>query len=171
MNDIKERDVYRFHYTPTEQSKRFMPDHCFDGQLVAFLWDSDRTDSIRLQDSYWLYQFKPGGSGKIFTPEQAAQQGTLQFVCNLDDVDIVNKYDTQYYADGDVFNLSYQHGCYPYFAVRKGAKRNAEKMLVVLAQQEQEQRSNLSNAANALQRIASARQRIQDGHIDEVYLP
>lgn len=162
---IKERDVYRFQYNEKHRPPQWR--HCFDGQLVVF----ETANGLILQDSYWSLTRLDRDHGRQFTSEEAAEKGELHFVCNLGEVDPVPEHSTRYYADADVFNLSYQHNCYPYFAVRKGAKRDADKMFSVLREMEAGERRKVEFSMNRLQRIAAAKQQIEDGLIDKVHLP
>lgn len=166
---MRERDVFRFKYNEAYLDKWSYWDHCFDGKLVAF----SSGESFLLFDTYWMHRpftDRPS-SGRRFTPKEAAERGELKFICNLNEVDIIDEHMISYYADEDVFNLSYQHGHCRFFAIRKGAPRSSERMLLALREKEKEIRSEMEYGASHLQRIAVARQRIQDGFIDDTWLP
>lgn len=167
LEQVKLGDIFRFHYSEEQAAKRHMPYHCFDGQLVAV--ECER-NGIILLDSYWLYQFQPRGDGRRFTVDQAQQEGELTFVCNLNEVEKVDKGTTQYFDDGDVFDLSYQHHCYPYFAIRKGAKRSQEKMRRVVAEKVSEERRKIESAASQIEWLGRQLQKIEDGRLEEAYL-
>jgi hypothetical protein len=105
MDTIREGDVFRFRYSDT--TKRFMPYHCFDGQLIAF---KQPDGSLLLRDTYWLHacpDFKERSDTRTFTEAEAREQGELAFVCNLGQTDRIEKYALPYYDEADVFDLSH----------------------------------------------------------------
>lgn len=165
--DIREGDIFSFSYSTEYRAKLFEPHHCFDGQLVA----AREGDGIVLVDTYWLYQFQPrGDSSRRFTESDARKKGELRLVCNLHDVNKIEKHDAQYYDDTDVFDLSYQHRCYPYFALRNGATRSKEKMRIVVRDKMKRERSNIESAIYNIERLARTELMIEEGRVDEVYL-
>jgi len=122
--EIKLNDVYRFRYNEELIKNKFEPYWCFDGQLVV---KQSNNGELYLEDTYWC-----SGNNKIFTLNEALQKGTLEFICNLDDVEECFIWDLDYYADEDLFNLSYQHNYYKKYYKRKGAKKSVKKMKAIL---------------------------------------
>lgn len=163
--EIREGDVFRFIYNEHELAKRFMPYHCFDGQLVAVLVDGD----MLLTDTYWSHQLR-GGDGRTFTPDDAQKQGAISFVCNLNDVEFTSKSAFDYYDDVDVFDLSYQHHCYGMYALRKGAKRSKDKMIDTVTANIESARRDLQDAVNRLESLAVKLHEIESGNIDGIYI-
>lgn len=162
---MRNGDVYRFSYTDT--SGMHMPYHCFDGQLVAF----EQSDgSFLLRDTYWLHDFKERSDTRTFTEADAKAEGELVFVCNLNDVQKIKKHDADYYDDGDLFNISYQHGCYPCMALRKGAAKSPEKMLRVIEQRTAEARRNIESAQREIERLGEYAKKVEAGDLSEVWL-
>lgn len=133
--ELKLNDVYRFVYNQEILEKTHDPYWCFDGQLVV---KQDKNGNIYLEDTYWSFYdkenntFKNMGYSKRFSLEELLKQGQLFYKCNLDNVEIISEYDTKYYADEDIFDLSYQHGCKKLFVKRKGAQKSITKMESVL---------------------------------------
>lgn len=164
--DLREGDVFRFSYSTEYRAKLFMPDHCFDGQLVAL----DYCESIILFDTYWLLGSKPCGDAMRFTQEEALARGELTFVCNLNDVEVIDTWFAQYYDDADVFDLSYQHQCYPYFAIRKGAERSQSKIFRKIEEKMQEERRSIESAICRIGLLTRARLLTEEGRLSEVYL-
>lgn len=121
----RDGDVYRFTYSheSLERAKTSFGGSdfrwCFDGQLVYCCG--------RLEDTYWGIQ-RHGVDGRVFTVEEALFKGSLEFVCNLHDVEKIPESEVHLYADGDAFNLSYQHGCYRHFVKRSGARKHSTRM-------------------------------------------
>lgn len=163
---IRKGDIFRFRYSDEERAKRFMPDHCFDGQLVAFQRDDG---SIYLKDTYWS-GFTSRSDGTCFSPEEAGRLGELTFVCNVYDVQEIRKDQTVYYAESDVFDLSYQHHCYPYYVVRKGAQRDRERMLAVIAERIADKKREIESLDRGIIWLESMRALCDEGKLDEVYL-
>ena len=120
--DIKLNDVYRFDYNKKYLKELFEPYWCFDAQLIV---KQNKNGELYLQDTYWGFN---DNGGKVFTLKQILERGELTFICNLDEVEECEKNDLQYYDDNDLFDLSYQHGCYKFYVKRKGAKKSPEKM-------------------------------------------
>lgn len=163
---IREGDIFRFSYSTEYRKKLFEPHHCFDGQLVAV----KAGDGLILMDSYWLHQFQPRDDSRWFTEEDARSKGELTLVCNINDVEKVEQWRTDYYDDADVFDLSYQHRCYPYFAVRKGAPRSKDKMVQVVREKIQKERRAIESALSSIERLARTEQMINDGRIEDAYI-
>lgn len=169
MSAIREGDVFRFRYS-AERAPKHMPYHCFDGQLIAF---KQPDGSLLLRDTYWLYahpDFKERSDTRSFTEDDARERGELEFVCNLGDVERVEKDRTLYYDDGDVFDLSHQHRCYPYFAIRKGAERCPEKMRREIASKIQDAERRINSAKWEIERMHGYAAKVDAGQLDEVYL-
>ncbi len=120
--EIKLNDVYRFSYSQKYYDELSYPYWCFDGQLIV---KQNHKGELYLVDTYLGFN---DSSNKSFTLEQALERGTLTFICNLDEVEKCNEYDTRYYADEDIFNLSYQRNCYKNYYKRKDAKKSIDKM-------------------------------------------
>lgn len=91
---------------------------CMDQQCVYW-------EGIGLVDTYWS-----GLSGQ-YLPSHARyvteEEADLEFVCNLDDVEVIHKSVVDEYDK--VYNLSHQKGCYPYFVVDKGVGKSKKAIL------------------------------------------
>lgn len=147
---MKVNDVFRFQYHVVEGERdRYW---CFDGKLIA----RPDGDGIRLVDTYWT-----SGDGRSFTPEEAEKRGVLTFVCNLDEVEAVEEYEVPNYAPENIFNLSYQHGCYKRFVKRKGAAHSRDAMLKHLGEQMEKAKRDLNSAAWSIERIARDIERVR----------
>jgi len=156
---MKENDVFRFRYK-AEAEKKFTldPYHCFDGQLVV---KKNRDGNFILRDTYWS-----SSDGRCFTPEEAEKEGTLTFVCNLDDVRNIEEWETDYYADEDVYNLSQQHGCYKYYTVKKCAQKSQGKMLQVVRSKIKDEEYSISSSINRIEFLSRQAQKIESGDIN-----
>ncbi len=129
-----------------------MPNHCFDGQLIA----CKHGDGLRLEDTYWN-----SGDNRVFTLEEALRLGTLEFVCNLNDVEKSHKSDLKYYDNKDIFDLSYQHHCYESYYRRKGAKRSKTKMLETVNKKLVEAQREAEYQMRKIEQLSATRTKIE----------
>lgn len=137
--------------------------HCWDGQLVACTREDG---SIYLADTYWASKydkFQRGGDRKWFKIEDVEDKGSLKFICNLDDVEEIRKEEMAYYAEDDVFNLSYQHNCYGFFVKKKGAEKSQASMIELAKYKLQEAIGKKSSAEAAIVRLNDVLKKIEEG--------
>lgn len=150
-------DVYRFTYSAESwqraKDNRFGSDlhWCFDGQLVY-------RDGL-LCDTYWGFDWR-GDNGRAFTVADAQAKGTLEFVCNIGDVEKIRPDEFALYAEGDAFNLSHQHHCHNYYVKRRGAKKDKALMLAALSKKVQDAHAEVQRAARNLEWAAAQRERL-----------
>lgn len=152
----KDGDVFRFSYSAEswEQAKRGICgdlNWCFDGQLVY-------CDGL-LCDTYWGLNWR-GDNGRYFKLADALAKGILTYVCNLNDVEPIRDYEYELYAEGDAFNLSYQHGCYKHFVKRKGAKKDKSLMLAKLHAKVTDARKAIESASRDLEYAVERREQL-----------
>lgn len=158
-------DIYRFCYNAAERERLgFSANHCFEGYLHA----RELAGGLMLVDTYWGFN----GDGRAFTPAEAGKKGTLTFYCNLNDVEPIKDYEQVYYSDADLFTVSEQHACVPrcvHWFTRKGAVRNAEKMLRVISERIANAERKIKYATDDIQQFTEKRQQVEAGNL-EVYL-
>lgn len=160
---LRVNDVYSFRYNEHELKKRFSPYHCFDGQLVV---KKRNNGEFYFVDTYWgskYDKFEAYSDMKRKSIEQALEEGTLNFICNLDDVDEIKEYEIVYYDDNDFHNLSYQSGCYKYFVKKKDAIRSKEKMLQSIKQKIEETEYKRDSAIRSLEDLKQRLLKIESG--------
>lgn len=166
---LKLNDVYRFIYNNEMLEKMYDPYHCFDGQLIV---RQDKNGNIYLEDTYWSYYdkekntFRSDSGNRRFSLEDALKQGKLFYKCNLDDIEMISEYDTNYYADEDIFDLSYQHGCYKVFFKRKGAQKSISKMESVLNQKIKRIEAEIRHLTWQLEEAKENLKKLKEGNID-----
>lgn len=161
---MTEGDVFRFAYNDAARERAKTSGWhsdlhwCFDGQLVC--------RDGRLCDTYWGLTWG-GDGGRSFTPAKAEAEGTLTFVCNLQDVETIHEGEYPLYADGDAFDLSHQHGCYKFYAKKRGAKKDRALMLAALRQKVTDARKTVErdtwNLECAIRREEQLSSRIEAG--------
>ena len=160
---MKKNDVYRFQYNQGEIGKMggsWFADHCFDGQFVV----KEEDGKLYFVDTYW--SFGNNGDSKRIEVSDAKKKGKLMFVCNLNDVEEIDESRMVYFADKDLFNLSYQHGCYKFFAVRKGAERNSEKMLSELNNRIQKEKKEIEYGIRRIEQLTEQKTKLEGGNLD-----
>lgn len=153
--ELREGDVYHWRYTDA-RLKRFTlggdPYWCTDQQAVV--------RDGKLLDTYW--SFGRCGDSRVIDPADV----DLTFVCNINDVrEVRHESETKPYGESDVFNLSYQHGCYKKFAVRKGAERSADRMLREIAAKVEALNSDITFAKRNLEHLAEMRAQVEAGDL------
>lgn len=154
---MKEDDYYLFRYNAEYIKNTFEPYHCFDGKLIA----KKENGRIILVDTYW-----GSTSNRTFTWKEAKTQGSLEFICNLNNVDDLYKGNLIYYSDRDVFDLSSQHGCYEKYAIKRGAQRSKIKMLSVLKQKISDAKSTIGSSEREIQSALENISEIRRGNLD-----
>ncbi len=150
---LNEGDVFHFRYSQAEWKRANGHDlnWCFDGQVVF--------RKGQLCDTYWGYD--SFSEQRIVKPEQ----GELTFICNLAEVEPIREYETLHYAEADVFNLSYNHGCHRKFVIRKGAQPSAERMLEAVRAKEAETRREIESSVRTMGDLAVLRHRLESGDV------
>jgi hypothetical protein len=161
MIEIKENDVYRFRFNEAELKKRFEPWHCFDGKLVVF---KNREGELRLRDTYWST-----GSSRAFTLDEVLKIGSIELICNADEVDPTDEFAYKYYEDDDIYDLSYQHRCCKRYALRRGAEKSKQKMLKTLYGKLSDTQHEIEFAERQLETINENIQKVEGGDLD-VYI-
>lgn len=151
--EIKVGDVFNFQYLDMKGQSYTDRYWCFDGRLVADMSNG----SIILVDTYY-----GSGGNRTFTPDDARAQGTLTFVCNVNEVQEMQSYEARYYDEADVFNLSYQHGCYERFVRRKDAKRSRVAMMKYLRGEMKEAKEAVDSAVRKVEFVARNLQVVED---------
>lgn len=152
---FKEGDVFRFRYSEeARQRAKNGLGHgdlhwCFDGQLIF--------NGQVLLDTYWIsckyegsrrvsFQLTAWDSVRQMSVEKAEADGTLTFVCNLNDCEPIDQGEFPLYAGGDAFDLTHQHGCYKFFLRRKGAMPDAGKVRAEIDRQLEKRREEMEYA-------------------------
>lgn len=154
--EIKLNDVYRFRYNEEYLKNKLDLYWCFDGQLIV----KEKNGELYLEDTYW------GSDNRKFTLKEALERGSLTFICNLDNVIECGEYNLQYYADEDIFNLSYQSGCYKKYCIRKNAKHSAEKMKAVLNEKITNSKREIEWETVQIKRNVEKLQELENGNLD-----
>lgn len=163
MKAIKENDIFSFRYKSEEIERmggHWFANHCFDGHLIA-----NRVDGKwSLTDTYW--SFGKSSDSRNWSLSEAIKKGTLSLICNLNDIEKIDKHLTQYYDDKDLFNLSYQHNCYEFYAIRKGASRSSEKMLNTLNDKIRKAKSEIESTIREIEQLTEQKTKLESGDLN-----
>ena len=156
--NVKENDVYSFRYKDT--SEMFEPYHCFDGTLKCVKTRS----GLMFIDQYWS-----GNDGRTFTIDEAFKKGTMEFLCNLDEVKEINKADAKYYDESDVIHLRIHAGYRDRFFIKEGIEKSAKKMISYCNRKISDAKSNIEMSYREIERYAEKITEIESGNTD-VYI-
>lgn len=116
---LREGDVYKWYYKNDAEYRR-------NNTSTAY-WCMDNSCIVRngeLVDTYWdgVDLSRLSSNSSYLNPDKV----DLEFICNVNDVEFIKKYEIEDYDR--VYNLSYQKGCYPCYAIDKGAQVSNEAL-------------------------------------------
>lgn len=154
-NTWKNNDVFSFRYNDEMVEKLSYPYHCFDGTMVV---KTDNSGVMYLEDTYW-----GGSENRRFTPENAIAQGQLTFRCNLDEMVDIKDYDTVYYADEDVVELTIHAGYRNRYLIKEGTERSQAKMIETIKSKIIDTEHTIKYAQDALIRHKETLAKVEDG--------
>lgn len=118
---IKINDVFSFRYNEETRKEHFGDIyHCFDGILVAKQRDDG---TLYLQDTYWS-----GSDSRVIYIEDIDKKGTIEFLCNLDEMESIEDSEMVYFNDEDIVRLGIHKGYQTRILIKKGTPRSKEKM-------------------------------------------
>ena len=148
--DIKDGDVFRWYY---KNDAEYRAKHygsgtaywCMDNQCYA----TERSGVIYLIDTYW-HSFNDEYLGSE-THYVDVDKVDLEFVCNMKDVETIQKYEIEDYDK--VYNLSRQKGCYPMYAIDKDAQPSKTAILKKLQRKLEKAESDKRSAEYSIEWI------------------
>lgn len=147
---IKPGDVFRFMYHHEIAKRKTDIWWAFDGKLVVC---KDK-EGIHLQDTFWGFC---SGEGKRFNLDNVLELGTLTFICNLNDVKLIDPHDSKYYDDNDLYDLSYHHGYQTKICVRKDASKSHAKMMETIDNEIEKTESEINSLLCKLKKLKEIR--------------
>lgn len=122
----KNGDIYRWSWNDSEYDKKEL-----QVQSGTLYWCCSRigiVDEDYLIDTYWGY----GSDNKFFTKEQCEDKLDLVYVGNMGELENADPSQRAYYLDEDCVDLNHPNSTRGNFYIRKGAKKNLDKMKRVL---------------------------------------
>jgi len=172
--EIREGDFYRIRLNDCYRKRVFEPNHCFEGLLMVIKGIDEK---LFLQDTFWSHYHNDGwrhssDSGKRWTLEETLKNGDLIFVCNIEDIEQITKYNTDYYKESDIIKLTSQHGCYTYWFKLKNAEKDRDTILARLVSELENERHKLESALRSIDSLEKKIKGFKDGeiNIDDIYL-
>lgn len=154
MEDLmKENNVFNFRYNAQQLAVRTDPNNCFDGILLS--------NGIMLIDTYW------SSGGRQFTLKEAQAQGTLKFLCNLEEMQEIKEYEAEYFDD--VVILFIHAGYRKKWLIKKGQERSKTKMLESIEEKINTKTREFERAKDAIERLIETKLKIESGDLS-VYI-
>lgn len=133
---MRKNDVFRWSYKNT--GSMYMPYHCKSQICIA----KQREDGyMYLEDTYWGSH----SSNLRFSLKEAEESLELKFLGNLDDFEEKSEMETCYFSSKDIMDLSHSNSRKQIY-IRKGAKKNLNKMRKVIEANIEEYRKQAENA-------------------------
>lgn len=163
--DIKQGDVYRWHYKDDVAYRQRSPNGtaywCLDQQCVAI----DYNGSIELVDTYWC-----GPDPKLIRINDTTHfvdpdKVNLEFICNTNDVQGLHSWEVEDYDV--VYNLSWQKGCHKEYATDAEAYKKGPSRKAVLKKYVKEYNDLLSQKEYIDRRVLSLSDKI-DALVEEM---
>lgn len=156
IEKLKDGDIYRWSYVDVKQPGSWGDYHCCS--QIALV------ENNRLYDTYWSYGFKTnGGSGRSFGVDDLPRL-KLRFLANVSDLEEAKKYESEYYDDSDIVDLTHSNG--GDFYLRKGAVRSQAKMLASAHARLEKSLSDERMAAWRSESLRAAITKIEAGDIN-----
>ena len=152
-------DVYKFRYSD-EYLKNYkgIGDlyHCFDGILI----EKENSEGIVYwEDTYWS-----GSENRWFgSMEDILSKGTIEFICNLDDVDDINEHEVKYYNEIDVVYLGMHKGYRSKYLIKKGVQKSKDVVLFGLKNKIKEIESNVEYELRKIEWLKKDIQDVESG--------
>ena len=167
MKEFIEGDIYRINYTKKMMEKIFDPKHCFEG--LGIVVKANRGNLV-LADTFWGIG---KSNGKIFNKEDVGTIIDIKFIINMNDLEPIQDYDTDYYSDEDLFILTEQHGCVPscvYYYKRKGCVRSADKMRSSILKEISNNESTIEFSKSNIRTLKEQLSKLETGNIDDIFI-
>lgn len=134
--NLKKYDVFIARWKKREWGDQ--KDHCFEG---LFIVEKYGKKDFRFVDNYW------GRSGttanKVYNFTRALELFNLKYYCNLKDLIGIGQSEVFYYKDEDIFCIHEQHGCSKSYYIKRGTKKNKEKIITVLKNKIEKSKHNI----------------------------
>lgn len=150
-------DVYKFRYSEEYTASKKPSDlyHCFDGTLV----EKEHDGKAYYQDTYWS-----GNDNRVFgSMQEMLDKGSVEFLCNLDDMEEIEEHQAKYYSKDDVVYLSIHKGYRSKYLIRKGTERSKEAILCGIREKIMDIESNIEYEKRKLESLRKSIEEIELG--------
>lgn len=150
---MRNNDVFIF--TPKDPSKWSY--HCFDGYLIY-------RDGI-YHDTFWGV-IPRGNHHWVFNQKELDEVGTVEYYCNLDELDVIREYEKAYYKSEDLKSILEQHNCYPHYFKIKGAKKDQVTVIQNVQAAIDGTKCRLKNLQDRLKELENYLVQASNGNLD-----
>jgi len=173
---LKIGDIYHFGYKPEviddieKKWYRGHTTHCFEGLLVVMKshkWNDDKRkydEVVMLVDTFWGINRED--NNKRFTLEEALKLGNLEYYCNLDEIEKIEKYDLDKYDNKDLFRLHDQHSCSEYWYKKIGAVKSPVKRISVIDKEINKAKSEIEYRVRTIESLSAERKKLEINGFD-----
>lgn len=131
-------DVFKFRYSE-EYIKNYkgIGDlyHCFDGTLIEKEYSNG--------DKYWEDTYWSSDNRRFDSMEDIISKGTIEFICNLDEMEEISEHQEKYYNPDDVVYISIHKGYRSKYLIKKGVEKSKDIILKGLKNKIDEIQSNI----------------------------
>lgn len=156
--NIKKNDVFSFRYNEEARKKHFGDIyHCFDGILVAKQRDDG---TLYLQDTYW-----GGSDSRVIYIEDVNNKGTIEFICNLDEMESIKESEMVYFNDEDIVRLGIHKGYQTRILIKKGTERSKEKMIQSIKDKISESQSCIEWNKRCIETLNEKLEKLEQGDL------
>jgi len=153
----KNGDIYRWSWNDDEYDKRGL-----EIQSGTLYWCCSRigiVDEDYLVDTYWGY----GSNNKFFTKEQCTEKIDLVYVGNINELEEADPRQRAYYLDEDCVDLRHANNrSDSNFYIRKGAKKNLDKMKRVLQREIRDKEESIEYVLSQIKNSKSLLQELTE---------
>ncbi len=174
---LKIGDVYLFQWNQEQwdkQSYNGSLNHCFEGLLVVMeghTWnrETEKYDKgLMLIDTYWGVNREE--NNKRFSLKEAQEKGSLEYYCNLNEIEEIKNYNLDDYADEDLFRLHDQHACVErcvYWYKKRGAKKSPQKKIEVLRGKINKEKSSIEYSVRSIECMSAEIKKLEINGFEE----
>ncbi len=119
-----------------------------------------------LEDTFW------SSDNKRWTPEKAIQELDLEFKGNLNDLEKIDRWESEYYHPLDITDLQHSNSSGAPIYKRKGSTKDRNRMAIIARESAQDYRQHAQHCLNAAVICDEAIKAIfSDGDIDKISIP
>jgi hypothetical protein len=152
---FKEKDVFRFRYNEAETKKGYDLYHCFDGILIT---KTHEDGEIYLEDTYW------SSNSRSFSTEEVLRKGTLEYMCNLNEMTSINSAECKYYDN--IVELPIHKGYRTAYLVAKDEVRSPSKILSEIQEQIETKTRKIASLKFDIERLHGIVEEVKKGKTD-----
>lgn len=147
MENWREGAIYHWYWNDVEYSKKTL-----ERQAGTLYWCCNNIGIVNPQgvlvDTYW----NTDSNNKRFTQKDCEMRLDLEYVCNMDELEPAKEYMRVYYLDEDCVDLNHPISTRRKFYIKKGAKKNLDKMRKIIERNIKTIESEISSQLRDIER-------------------